>query len=298
MRNRRNIQNSDNIKDGDLWKSISFLVEQYTPQLWYWEIIETLRKLTLSAFISVVYPDSVSQIVISIVLSLLIYKLYFEVKPFESEEDNSLMNLGNYFTLLTFVYAYVKKDNTLGDNTTMESIADSTFTFISVVFIGANVYILLANFRKNNKKESDSPANFKNGNSVTNMTKYYNSAPRLTDFKHFNHFHRYVLMRNDSRQSAISFLLCQELLKRYRRVSKYNEWNIRKPSSMQFYFNSGDMPEMEMKRGKAYLPVTTALSENFVYITPQGSRLALRIDSKQNNSKSKCSSSTESSDDS
>ena len=67
------------LKDGELSPAVmrlSFLWQAYQPQYWYWEVIETTRRLMLTAVLSVAEPGTTGQNVLSILLSLMYIKIY------------------------------------------------------------------------------------------------------------------------------------------------------------------------------------------------------------------------------
>jgi hypothetical protein len=62
---------------------LNFLHKAYEGRCWYWEVVETCRRLLLTAVASVVAAGSSSQIVFSIFVAVLYIKLYGYFHPFE-----------------------------------------------------------------------------------------------------------------------------------------------------------------------------------------------------------------------
>jgi hypothetical protein len=56
--------------------SISFLYDAYEGQFWYWEVVETLRRILLTAVISVVSPGNIPEYVMDILRHVLIVSLH------------------------------------------------------------------------------------------------------------------------------------------------------------------------------------------------------------------------------
>jgi hypothetical protein len=87
--------------------NLSFLWQAYQPQYWYWEIVETMRRLLLTAVLSVIAPGSSQQVVLSMLLALLSVKLYSYFEPYEAHNDGVLAEIGQYQVFLTFFVSLV-----------------------------------------------------------------------------------------------------------------------------------------------------------------------------------------------
>jgi hypothetical protein len=61
---------------------LSFLHRAYEGRCWYWEVVETGRRLLLTAVVSVVGTGSGSQIVFGIFIAILFIKLYSYYQPY------------------------------------------------------------------------------------------------------------------------------------------------------------------------------------------------------------------------
>ena len=66
-------------------------------------MVETIRKILLTAVISIVVPGTGAQIVFGIVLELLFMQLYSYCRPFKDDDDNTMQKVGeniSYTSLL------------------------------------------------------------------------------------------------------------------------------------------------------------------------------------------------------
>jgi hypothetical protein len=63
-------------KDRPSIEPIRFLFSSYAPQDWYWEVIETIRRLLLTGVLVMFNQGSGLQIVVAFVISLFFVKLY------------------------------------------------------------------------------------------------------------------------------------------------------------------------------------------------------------------------------
>jgi hypothetical protein len=62
---------------------LKFLWKAYEPQFWYWEVIETTRRLMLTAVLSIIGPGSPPQSVVAIMLALIYMKIYAVCEPYD-----------------------------------------------------------------------------------------------------------------------------------------------------------------------------------------------------------------------
>ena len=79
-RNRKTIKNrkSSSCSEEDLKsiEALEFLFNSYEPRYWYWEVVETTRRILLTGIMVLFHQGSSLQIVIAFVMSLLFTKLY------------------------------------------------------------------------------------------------------------------------------------------------------------------------------------------------------------------------------
>ena len=92
---------------------LSFLWAAYSPEFWYWEVIETTRRLVLTAVLSVVEPGSAQQSVLSILLAQFFLKLYGFHMPYGKDSDNALAEVGQYQIFFTFFAALIIQNGLL-----------------------------------------------------------------------------------------------------------------------------------------------------------------------------------------
>jgi hypothetical protein len=73
-------QSADNVTTH--LQSILLLFEAYEPKYWYWEVVETMRRLMLTGVLVLIAQGSAVQIVVGICLSLFFLVLYDTYPPF------------------------------------------------------------------------------------------------------------------------------------------------------------------------------------------------------------------------
>jgi hypothetical protein len=62
---------------------LNFLWKAYEPRFWYWEVVETTRRLMLTAVLSVIAPGSPAQTVVAILLAMMYMKIYDVMEPYD-----------------------------------------------------------------------------------------------------------------------------------------------------------------------------------------------------------------------
>jgi hypothetical protein len=108
-------------------RSFEFLYKHYKGKYWYWEIIESIRKLLLTAVISVIktgeedvditsnvyhvmylmYSGSSVQVAVGFVISWFAHYIYKEVKPYEEPSDNILDEISQIQIYLSFAMSFI-----------------------------------------------------------------------------------------------------------------------------------------------------------------------------------------------
>ena len=119
---------------------LSFLWQSYKPQYWYWEIVDTSRRIILTAVLSVVRPGSSQQSILSVLLALLYIKIYGYFLPYDVPDDNILAEVGQFSIFFTFFGALVIGNSLLvGDEAEalgiLLSMIDMCAVFISLYYI-------------------------------------------------------------------------------------------------------------------------------------------------------------------
>jgi predicted outer membrane repeat protein len=96
--------------------TLSFLFAAYAPQYWYWEVVETYRRLFMTAVISVVDPGTSVQAVFAILLALFSIKLYSVHVPYSEGTDGILAEAGQFQVFFTFFGGLIIQADLLGSD--------------------------------------------------------------------------------------------------------------------------------------------------------------------------------------
>jgi hypothetical protein len=116
--------------------NLSFLWQAYKPKYWYWELIETARRILLTAVLSVCAPGSSKQNVLGLLAAYFFTKLYGYFQPYAEDSDFNLSELGQTQIVLTFFATLVYKQKLLGDEWESAIGVVLIVVNLSVIFVG------------------------------------------------------------------------------------------------------------------------------------------------------------------
>jgi hypothetical protein len=102
------------IQPSRLSSVLSFLYKSYKPEFWYFEIIETTRRLMLTAVLSVISSGSPEQIVAALFLSLIYINVYKNTNPYLEEEVVVMAEIGQWQIFGSFFFTLIIKKDLLG----------------------------------------------------------------------------------------------------------------------------------------------------------------------------------------
>jgi len=99
-------------------RRVAFLWAAYQPKFWYWEVIETTRRLMLTAVLSICAPGTSSQGVLSLVLAVFYIRIYSTFQPYTRTTDNALSETGQLQVFFTFFCALIVQNELLSSGFT------------------------------------------------------------------------------------------------------------------------------------------------------------------------------------
>merc|ERR1711965_246318 len=95
------------MKDQSL-ASTMFLWFQYTPRNYYFEVVESLRRITLTAFLTTIGPSAIIELeivwrrAIGVLLSVIFYVIYRDAQPYQWQDSNIVSNVCQLQIIMTF----------------------------------------------------------------------------------------------------------------------------------------------------------------------------------------------------
>ncbi len=87
---------------------LHFLYGAYKTKFWYWDVVETYRRITLTAIVSIIAPGTTSQGCLAVLLSVAFIELYDIFQPYQVATTTSIAKLGQlqiFFTFFTVLAA-------------------------------------------------------------------------------------------------------------------------------------------------------------------------------------------------
>ena len=120
------------------------------------EIIEIVRKISLTSILSLLAPGTPTQCTFSVLLAIIYVKLYNSCAPFVADNDNVTAEVGQYQIFVTFFAVLVIKQSSLGDadeNPLLYSFVDICLVGINMLMIGL-LFSLAWREHKENKRVS------------------------------------------------------------------------------------------------------------------------------------------------
>ena len=108
----------ERLRDGRphrICESVKLLYLPYDPEVWYFEVIETIRRLALTTVQSLVAPGTAANVLYCVVLVLLSAKLYQARQPFAATSDNHLAEALSWLLAAIFLTALLQKTTADGD---------------------------------------------------------------------------------------------------------------------------------------------------------------------------------------
>lgn len=132
---------------------VSFLWISYKPEFWYWEIVETTRRLLLTAVLSVCGPGTAAQAILALLLALFYIKLYGFFRPYEAEVDSLAAEVGQFQIFLTFLGALIIQRQLLGAewNTAVGAALLVINVSVTMLFLGQVAVRLIRDARRSSQ---------------------------------------------------------------------------------------------------------------------------------------------------
>ena len=102
-------------KPTPLSRAMEFLVHDTKPAYLWWELAEAWKKLFLVGFAALILPESVEQLVISLLFSLLFMLLTSVANPFRSNLDNVFAIACSFALVAVFFFSIILKQAVLSE---------------------------------------------------------------------------------------------------------------------------------------------------------------------------------------
>ena len=124
---------------------ISFLWSSYRPHLFFWEIVESARRLVLEAVIIVILPDTAVQVAIACVISIGFLLALAYVRPYRDKKNNRLALFASTFVSVVLYVGLLIKTRSLSSSAGYDRAAlGALLVTLNIGVVVAAVYCLLS----------------------------------------------------------------------------------------------------------------------------------------------------------
>ena len=153
---------SDRVDDSSRVVAISDLWQPYRPKVFYYEIVECLRRIILSSVVVFIYPDTSAQIAITLLLSFIFVMVYEVMRPYVSKWDTWMSRIGQIVVFVSMYLALLLKVDVSGERYESQKFFEGVLVFansvmIVVVIAEAIATILYLKVEKEEPREDINP---------------------------------------------------------------------------------------------------------------------------------------------
>jgi hypothetical protein len=121
-------------------ESLSFLYDAYEPQCWWFEVVETLRRLLLTGGLLFLNPGTGGQVVASMIMCLGAMRIYAGYKPFVDKNNDLLAETAQWQLFFTMFAALAIRVNV--DNESVEDKQMFDIMLCAIQFAGVGVGLI------------------------------------------------------------------------------------------------------------------------------------------------------------
>merc|ERR1711988_2015228 len=135
---------------------LTFLIHSYEPQMCWFEVFESMRRLMLSSMLILIDPGSSAQIVAAILICLVSIKFYSFYLPFVEDSDDVLAEAAQWQTFCVFFSALLIRVDATGESPSSQMLLSMLLIVIvtsgSLLMSGIILYEI---FIENDEEDTD-----------------------------------------------------------------------------------------------------------------------------------------------
>ena len=128
------------VKRGEVTTGLRFLFENYHPRSWYWELVDTVRKVVLTSGLILVGGESRAYVGLACVMSGLYGMFFAYVSPIVDPFENRLMLISLAVTFVNLGIGAVSKINSENTPASIDPYVDNIM--FKVLVFGANSLVI------------------------------------------------------------------------------------------------------------------------------------------------------------
>lgn len=107
----------------------------YRPDVCYYEVVECLRRVTLSGLVVFILPNSAGQIITTFLLSLLFFGIFMGLDPYEHPLDKWLDRIGHVIVMMSMFVALAIKVDIEGDDEFSQEVFGAALVVTNCVMV-------------------------------------------------------------------------------------------------------------------------------------------------------------------
>lgn len=137
FRDRDVLKTSDSSRglDSSRVEAISDLWEPYRSNVFYYEIVECIRRVLLSSVVVFIYPNTAAQIAITILISFSFVVIFEAMAPYVSSWDRWISRLGQVVIFMSMYMALLLKVDVSGERYGSQEIFEETLIAVHVLMV-------------------------------------------------------------------------------------------------------------------------------------------------------------------
>jgi hypothetical protein len=135
--------------DEDVTSMFKFLVGDYKPKYWFWEVVELFRKLLLSGILSLVGRGSIAQAVLGTAISFAFFALHLTLLPYKSPTLNVIKAASEIQMFAVLQLSIVLQSHNVGFDSEVVSVDDYGVmqTVATVLIAPLAIYLIARNVK-------------------------------------------------------------------------------------------------------------------------------------------------------
>ena len=135
--------------DEDVTNMFNFLVGDYKPKYWFWEVVELFRKLLLSGILSLVGRGSIAQAVLGTAISFAFFALHLTLLPYKSPTLNVIKAASEIQMFAVLQLSIVLQSHNVGFDSEVVSVDDYGVmqTVATVLIAPLAIYLIAYNVK-------------------------------------------------------------------------------------------------------------------------------------------------------
>jgi hypothetical protein len=131
--------------DEDATGMFNFLIGDFKPKYWFWEVVELLRKLLLSGILSLVGRGSIAQAALGTVISFAFFALHLRLLPYKSSTLNVTKAVSEIQIFAVLLLSVILQSHNVGFDSEVVTVDDyGLMQTVATVLIAPVIICLIA----------------------------------------------------------------------------------------------------------------------------------------------------------